>query len=183
MKWRKVRGGVQVEWVGYLIDYARFEMGITESRAKWCTTWLRDKVRERRVALGELREGLGRLVFVSGPIEHIRPILGPLFACASAGPRFVCPRLPTMFLILMEILASELETSLMLGCREGSKERGELFRLDAKAEGSEVAIGGWLCAGGRATRDAPWFALRLTRANAAWAFARGEPFAPSRLSN
>ena len=40
MKWRKVRGGVQVEWVGYLIDYARFEMGITESRAKWCTTWL-----------------------------------------------------------------------------------------------------------------------------------------------
>ena len=58
MKWRKVRGGVQVEWVGYLIDYARFEMGITESRAKWCTTWLRDKVRERRVALGELREGL-----------------------------------------------------------------------------------------------------------------------------
>ena len=176
MKWRKVRGGVQVEWVGYLIDYARFEMGITESRAKWCTTWLRDKVRERRVALGELREGLGRLVFVSGPIEHIRPILGPLFAWASAGPRFVRPRLPTMLLILMDFLASELASSHMLGCREGSKERGELFRLDAKAEGSEVAIGGWLCAGGLATRDAPWFALRLNRTNAAWAFARGEPF-------
>ena len=31
MKWRKVRGGVQVEWVRYLIDYSRFEMGITES--------------------------------------------------------------------------------------------------------------------------------------------------------
>merc|ERR1739841_443994 len=53
---------------------------------------------------------------------------------------------------------------------------GELFRLDAKAEGQYVAIGGWLCASGIATRDAPWFAVKLTRANAPWAFARGEPF-------
>ena len=135
--------------------------------------WLKDTVRERCVALGELREGLGRLVFVSGQIEHIRPILGPLIAWASAGVRFVRPRLPTMLPILMEFLATELEASYMLGCREESKERGELFRLDAKAEGSEVAIGGWLCDGGRATRDAPWFALKLTHANAAWAFARG----------
>ena len=120
-RWSR-QGSVQVEWVGYLIDYARFEMGITESRAKWCTTWLRDKVRERRVALGELREGLGRLVFVSGPIEHISPILRPLFAWASAGSRFVRPQLPTMLFILMEFLATELETSHMLGCREWSKE-------------------------------------------------------------
>ena len=176
MKWKKVKGGVQVEWVGYLLDYARFEMGITESRAKWCITWLRSKVRERRIALGELREGLGRLVFVSGPIEHIRPILGPLFAWGSAGPRFLKPRLPTMLLILMEFLAGQLENSHMTGCREASKDKGELFRLDAKAEGQEVAIGGWLCSEGRSTKDAPWFAVRLTRKNAAWAFARGEPF-------
>ena len=81
-----------------------------------------------------------------------------------------------MLLILMELLASEIEASHMLGCREESKERSELFRLDAKAEGREVAIGGWLYDGGRATRDAPWFALKLTRSNAAWAFAWGEPF-------
>ena len=115
-------------------------------------------------------------MFVSGPIEHIRPILGHLFAWASAGPRFVRPRLPTMLLIFMEFLASELEASHRLGCREESKERGELFRLDAEAESSEVAIGFWLCDGGRATRVAPCFAHKLTRANAAWAFAREEPF-------
>ena len=176
MKWKKVKGGVQVEWVGYLIDYARFEMGITEARAQWCSRWLRDKVRERSVALGEMREGLGRLVFVSGPLEHIRPLLGPLFAWSSSGARFLRPRLPTMLLILMEFLAGQLETSHMMGCREEAKDLGELFRLDAKAEGQEVAIGGWLSAEGRATKDAPWFAVRLTRKNAAWAFARGEPF-------
>ena len=167
---------MQVEWVGYLLDYARFEMGITESRAMWCVQWLRDKVRERRVPLGELREGLGRLVFVSGPVEHIRPMLGPLFAWSSSGARFLKPRLPTMLMIIMEFLAGQLEKSHMSGCREESKDMGELFRLDAKAEGQEVAIGGWLCADGRATRDAPWFSVKLTRQNAAWAFARGEPF-------
>jgi hypothetical protein len=123
-----------------------------------------------------MREGLGRLVFVSGPVEHIRPLLGPLFAWSSSGARFLRPRLPTMLLILMEFLAGQLENSHMMGCREEAKDLGELFRLDAKAEGQEVAIGGWLSAEGRATKDAPWFAVRLTRKNAAWAFARGEPF-------
>ena len=77
---------------------------------------------------------------------------------------------------MMEFLAGQLENSHMMGCREEAKDLGELFRLDAKAEGQEVAIGGWLSAEGRATKDAPWFAVRLTRKNAAWAFARGEPF-------
>jgi hypothetical protein len=176
MKWKKVKGGVQVEWVGYLLDYGRFEMGVTESRALWCSKWLRDKVRERCAGLGELRECLGRLVFVAGPIEHIRPMLGPLFAWSSTGPRRMRPRLPPMLLILMGFLASQLESSHMTGCREDAKDKGELFRLDAKAEGQEVAIGGWLCAEGCSTKDAPWFAVKLTRQNAAWAFARGEPF-------
>ena len=48
MKWEKVRGGVQTEWVGYLSDRGRFELGISESRAA-C-----DKAAERRVPLGEL---------------------------------------------------------------------------------------------------------------------------------
>ena len=87
----------------------RFEMGITESRARGCSQGLRDKVRERRVALGELREGLGRLVYVSGPIEHIRPVFGPLLAWGSSGARFSKPRLPAMLLLLMEFLAGQLE--------------------------------------------------------------------------
>ena len=33
--WGKCRGGVQVDWVGYWLDYARFELGISESRTKW----------------------------------------------------------------------------------------------------------------------------------------------------
>ena len=64
----------------------------------------------------------------------------------------------------------------MAQCKGGTDELGELFRLDAKAEGEDVAIGGWLCRGVSRTRDAPWFAVRLNRRNAPWAFSRGEAF-------
>ena len=176
MKWEKVRGGVQVEWVGYLLDLGRFEIGITESRAAWAVRWLSDKAAERRVPLGELREGLGRLTFIAGPLEHLRPLLGPLFAWASGGPRFARPVLPAMILIIMDFLAEQLRGSRSSGCREAAKDQGELIRLDAKAAGNEVAIGGWLSQGGRPCKEAPWFAVSLNRRNAPWAFARGEPF-------
>ena len=176
MKWSKVRGGLELEWVGYWLDYARFKMGISEARAIWVREWLDTKIRERRVALGELKEALGRLVFVTGPLEHLRPMLGPLFKWASLGSRYARPRLPAMLLLLMEFLSRQLGQARTIGCREPTRDQGELFRLDAKAEGDEVCVGGWLCRGGLATRDAPWFSVRLDKRSAPWAFARGEPF-------
>ena len=50
------------------------------------------------------------------------------------------------------------------------------FRADARAEGDEVVVGGWLCQGGRAPKEAPWYSVRITRKNMPWVFARGEPF-------
>ena len=62
------------------MDVGRFEIGISVKRAGWAVRWLEDKARERRARLGELREGLGRLQFIAGPLEHLRPFLGPLYA-------------------------------------------------------------------------------------------------------
>ena len=53
---------------------------------------------------------------------------------------------------------------------------GTVFRADAKAEGTNVVLGGWECRNGCPTHAARWYQLRLTRATAPWAFARGEPF-------
>ena len=33
--WKKVRGGLSLDWIGYWLDYSRFELGISESRAGW----------------------------------------------------------------------------------------------------------------------------------------------------
>ena len=64
----------------------------------------------------------------------------------------------------------------MIGCREAAKDVGEVFRLDAKAAGNEVVIGGWIFRNGTSTKDAKWFSESLTKSNASWPFARGEPF-------
>ena len=81
-----------------------------------------------------------------------------------------------MILLLLKFLADKLECSHMSGCKELSRDLGEVFRLDASAKGQEVCVGGWLSAEGRSTKEAPWFSVVLTRKNAPWTFARGEPF-------
>ena len=151
-------------------------MGVSEARARWVVAWLEDKARERAVRLGELREGLGRLQFVAGPLEHLRPFLGPLYAWSCAGPRFAKPRLPVMLLLIIRFLAASIGKVRMSRCASKAKEHGEMFRRDAKAAGDQVAIGGWRCRGAKKTSDAEWFSVRLNRRNAPWAFARGEAF-------
>ena len=84
--------------------------------------------------------------------------------------------MPVMILLILKFLASELSRKRMSRCAAKTRDLGELFRLDAKAEGEEVAIGGWRCRGTRKTSEAVWFAVRLNRRNAPWAFARGEAF-------
>ena len=54
--------------------------------------------------------------------------------------------------------------------------RKEKGREKAKAEGEEVAIGGWRTSDAKSSKDAVWFSTRLNRRNAPWAFARGEAF-------
>ena len=55
-----------------------------------------------------------------------------------------------------------------------------LFRIDAKADGNDVGIGGWQPYldehGAPDTQRSRWFATRLTPTTAPWAYVKGEPF-------
>jgi hypothetical protein len=176
ISWKKVKGGTQTEWIGYWLDVGRFELGISESRAAWASRWLTDKATEGRVRLGELREGLGRLQFIAGPLEFLRPFLGPLYAWSAAGPKFAQPKLPTLIVLILKFLAAELKEVRMTACEKRASHKGEAFRIDAKAEGDCVVIGGWRTLESDKALEAPWFSIALTRATAPWAFERGEPF-------
>ena len=138
------------------MDGARFELGISELRAVWATRWLADKAAEGRVRLGELREGLGRLQFIAGPLEFLRPFLGPLYAWCSAGPRFAQPRLPTLIVLILRYLSEELKGCHMMVCERRAHHLGEAFRIDAKAEGDCVVIGGWRTLDSSKAADAAW---------------------------
>ena len=49
LAWKNLRGGTEVEWIGYMLDIGRFEMGVSLSRAAWAARWLTDKAAERSV--------------------------------------------------------------------------------------------------------------------------------------
>ena len=94
LAWHKVKGGIESDWIGYALDVGRFAIGISDARCAWAHRWIDDKVRERRVRLGELREGSGRLQFIAAPLEHVRPLLGLYMhghAPAEDGPGRECP--------------------------------------------------------------------------------------------
>ena len=63
-----------------------------------------------------------------------------------------------------------------MACEQRALHLGEAFRIDAKAEGDCVAIGGWRTLDSSKASEAAWFSVVLTRSTAPWAFARGEPF-------
>ena len=140
LAWKKIKGRTEVEWIGYLLDLGRFEMGVSFSRVSWASRWLSDKAAERTVRLGELREGLGRRQFLAGLVEYIRPFLGPLYAWASVGPRFARPKFPVMLVLIMWFFSEEFKSNHMMPCENQAADLGEVFRMDAKAEGEKVVI-------------------------------------------
>ena len=98
-------------------------------------------------------------------------MLGP-----RLGGRHAKPKLPLMVRLVLEFLRRELAEGGMVSCACPARDLGEVFRLDAKAEGDTVAIGGWRSAAGAKAKEADWFSISLTRKTAPWAFAKGEPF-------
>jgi hypothetical protein len=44
ISWKKLRGGVQIDWVGYWLDVGKFSMGISSHRQAWIIKWLTEKL-------------------------------------------------------------------------------------------------------------------------------------------
>ena len=66
--WPKTRGGFTYSWVGYEVCRKQWALGISEGRANWAIRWMGDTLEAGRVHIGEMREALGRLVFVYGVV-------------------------------------------------------------------------------------------------------------------
>jgi hypothetical protein len=73
-----------------------------------------------------------------------------------------------MLRLILEHLHDMLERHSTVPCLVKRSCAGEVFRTDAKAEGDEVALGGWRCEGGVKPGEAEWFAIKITRDNAPW---------------
>ena len=176
-KWSKFRGGCTCSWIGYWLNFETYELGISEARASWIVKWAEKVISEGYVDMADFRAVLGRLCFTVGALDFLKPFLSPLFAWSSQINHLGRVLVPWSVAFLLSYLASELRTSrrcTMVRPRQLSL--GTVFRADAKAEGQSVVIGGWECREGTPPRLARWYAVKLDRGNAPWAFSRGEPF-------
>ena len=148
-KWKKFRGGQQVQWIGYWIDMDAFRIGISDGRAAWLCKWMTDTVNKGIVEVADLRAVLGRLSFSLGALEYLRPFVAPLFSWCAAVDSMPRAPLPWSVSFILKFLTEEIQgegrTQIVRPIRALD---GPVFRADAKAEGQQVVIGGWECRGG-----------------------------------
>ena len=69
--------------------YDLFCMQMTGRRAAWLLSWFDRVLADDRILMRELREALGRMVFVYGALKADKPFLAPLFPPCLAGPNIV----------------------------------------------------------------------------------------------
>ena len=176
LSWAKVNGGTKVQWIGYDLDVERFEKGISPRKVKWVADWITTHLESGGVMGRNLRSALGRLVFVAGALHHVRPFLGPIFAWSAVLRGGVYAKMPEAVSLLLTYVKKQIEGDPMVKVRAVERQAIEAFRIDAKAEGEKVVIGGWESLGSSDTSEARWFSIELDRRSAPWAFVKGEPF-------
>ena len=173
----KFRGGTQVAWIGYQIDLAGGHLGITAERLASTLAWCEETAAAQVVLIRDFRSALGKLVFVAGPLFHLRPFLGPAFSWASAAAGGTAMSPPIAVRATIKWVGILLRTFPTLRCQRGGTDHGELFRVDAKAEGDDNAwIGGWATSPEPNTRTAKWFACQVDPVTFPWVFEKGQPF-------
>jgi hypothetical protein len=179
IKWSKLGGGLQFDWIGYYCDVPRFRLGISVKRCRWLMEWCSSTVQKGILSRSELQEVLGRLSFASRVIEDVRPFLGPLYAWASSMSHMGVRSVPAMIKLILEYIAESLGEQSTVACVVKAVNEGELFRTDAKAEGRLVVLGGWDSSGKADPKHAKWFSLTLDEKTSAWAYEKGGE--PSRV--
>ena len=59
--WKKVKGGAEVDWIGYHLNISTFERGVNESKKQWIKKWIDERLEHGGVVGRELKSALGRM--------------------------------------------------------------------------------------------------------------------------
>jgi hypothetical protein len=176
--WRKFQGGSRAEWIGFQVDIAACELGMTEKRLRWARDWMERTVANKVVRVEEFRSALGRLAFMMSAFGHLKPFLGPLYSWVTAVDHCNTLQVPAAVIMILGFLKATMVPEIARTKVRLSPEVEEehAFRSDAKAEGETVVIGGWCCSDSPDRAKCRWFSVKLDRNNTPWVFESGEPY-------
>ena len=173
--WRKFRGGMSLDYVGFWTDYKRFQLGLSEKRAAWVIQTVDHLEQSDFVMMGRnFSELLGRLGFASQAVPWLRPMLGSLYAWDGVMTPFRATRLPGLVAITLKLIRERFKQGLFTApCWAPKKRPGEVFRTDAKCETGLVVVAGWEChpEDGGSPR---WFSFPVREEEAPWIYSRGQ---------
>ena len=161
----KMPGGRIFNWVGYELNLEESSLGISERRATWLCGWFTQVLSSGSVVIREFLAGLGRMVFLYGALEYDRPCLAPSFTFAHVQPLESTAKVPLYVRMVVPWLLTKLQARRACNCQSSVAPEKGSFRVDAKAEGLKVALGGWLPKfdgdGLTDTMASQWFSVEL----------------------
>lgn len=169
---KKFRGGLAVDFIGYHIAYDQQAAGISQKRGDWIVTWIDDLEGDGWMVSGRaFSEFVGRMTFVARILSWLKPLLSPLYAWSSVIGRGTVLKTPEMIYITLGFLREQLKVrSYMVKALQPHRLPGECFRTDAKCANGHVVLGGWSLVEGTDTKQAKWFSVRIEPKDMPWLF-------------
>ena len=171
-KWPKFRGGVCLEFVGFYMDYCKFEVGLSEKRAGWIVNWIAEaRQHEGLVTHRSFVELVGRLVYAGQVLVWLKPLMPPLHAWKGAIAPGTVATLPQTVSVVLLFISQMLQQGFhRTSGRSPDRGGAQAFRTDAKCDESRVILGGWEIGAAADPKHARWFALEVPRSEAPWLY-------------
>ena len=168
----KFRGGFQMDFVGFWVDYARFEIGMSERRVAWLVSFVEELIANNwLIHMRRFQEFHGRLGFAAQVLPWIRPMLAPGYSWISAAGRTATLKMPQLVASTCIFIRDKFSMGYRkLPCGVSEVSLGEIFRTDAKCEKHRIVLGGWLLNEKGEPSTAPWFSLSLSAKEVPWLF-------------
>ena len=172
--WPKTAGGDVVSWVGFELLHSSYQLGISERRAAWFVKWTRTTAEQETVHMAKFEEGLGRVMFATGALEHQRPFMAPLYKFMISHPRHSVQAMPSYVSFFFRFLARQVEQRRHYPCAVQTFPASSAPRVDGQASAERTGIGGWLPSvrqdGTLDLWTSRWFSLELKRESWPWVY-------------
>lgn len=167
--YHKFKGGLEILFVGYELDYFRKTIGISLKRAEWLKAFMTELERRRyTLPMRNFKEFLGRLGFVARILVWInppQPHLAPLYSWSAALDRGCVATAPKMVRLVLRYLQLQLEAlTRRISSAAPPRTLAEEFRTDAKCEQVRIVLAGHHLV------DRRWFVIEVTPDQAPYLF-------------